>query len=236
MNNNKVLIIIPTYNEIENIKKLIQAIFSINNDYHLIIIDDNSPDGTANVVENYMSENSNLHLIKRKGKLGLGTAYKTGLKFGLDNNYDVIVTMDADFSHHPRYLPALIGLLPEYDIGIGSRYVPGGGTENWGIHRKILSRTANFVAKTILGIKSNDNTAGFRAYKREILAKIDFDTIKSNGYSFLIEMIYTCQKNDAKVGETPIIFVDRAEGTSKISKNEIFKAIKTILTLRMKVR
>lgn len=235
MENKKILIVIPTYNEIENIKKLINSIFSINNNYNIIIIDDNSPDGTADTVTNLKKELTNLFLIKRAGKLGLGTAYITGMKYGIENNYDIIVTMDADFSHDPKYLPDVINLLSENDIGIGSRYVNGGGTRNWGIHRKILSRTANFIAKLVLGIKSNDNTAGFRAYKKEILQKIDFNKIKSNGYSFLIEMIYTCQLNNAKVGETPIIFVDRAEGTSKISKQEIFKAIKTIFTLRVKL-
>jgi dolichol-phosphate mannosyltransferase len=235
MNDKKILIIIPTYNELENIKKLIQCIFNVNENYEIIIIDDNSPDGTGEVINNIKPTYPNLHLIKRKGKLGLGTAYLTGMQYGIENKYDIIVTMDADFSHDPNYLPAVIGLLDKNDIGIGSRYVPGGGTENWGIHRKILSRVANFVAKLVLGIKSNDNTAGFRAYKREMLEKIDFTKIKSNGYSFLIELIYTCQINKAKVGETPIIFVDRAEGTSKISKQEIFKAIKTILTLRVKL-
>ncbi|HOK41107.1 MAG TPA: polyprenol monophosphomannose synthase [bacterium] len=228
----KILIVIPTYNEKENIEKLIRKIFEVNSNYHILIVDDNSPDGTSEIVKKLQTEFTNLHLITRSGKLGLGTAYIAGLKYGYQNGFTAIGTMDADFSHSPEYLPAMVELLKKYDIGIGSRYVPGGGTKNWGIHRKILSRCANAFAKFMLGLKSNDNTAGFRLYKREVLEKINLDNIFSNGYSFLVEMIYKCQKAGFKVGETPIIFIDRKEGKSKISKNEIFKAIKTILRLK----
>lgn len=230
--NEKILIIIPTYNEIENIQKLIETIFDVNPSYNILIVDDSSPDGTSEKVIELQKKYKNLYLQKRSGKLGLGTAYISGLKYGLKNDFDIMVTLDADFSHNPKYLPAVIGKLENYDIGIGSRYVRGGGTKNWGIHRIILSRCANLFAKFMLGLKSNDNTAGFRAYRRRVLETINLDTIISNGYSFLVEMIYRCQKANFTVGESPIIFVDRTEGKSKISKNEIFKAIKTILKLK----
>ncbi|HON56212.1 MAG TPA: polyprenol monophosphomannose synthase [bacterium] len=231
----KKIVVIPTYNEKENIEKLTNLILELDCDFNVCVVDDNSPDGTAQIVENLQKTHNkakNIHLLKRPGKLGLGTAYKTGINYGLANNFELIFTMDADFSHHPKYLPDFLKKLDEYDIIIGSRYVPGGGTVNWGLHRKILSRCANLFAKIMLNIKSNDNTAGYRGYHRKVFEKINLDIIQSNGYSFLVEMIYYCHKNGFSVGETPIVFVDREKGKSKISKNEIYKAIKTILRLK----
>lgn len=231
----KKIVIIPTYNEKENIYKLIDEIVNLQYEFNVCIVDDNSPDGTAAIVEKMKSEHpkkNQIHLIKRAGKLGLGTAYKTGIKYGLDNKFEIIFTMDADFSHHPKYLPDFISKLKDNDIVIGSRYVPGGGTLNWGLHRKVLSGTANLFAKFMLGLKSNDNTAGYRGYRKIVFEKVCLDDILSEGYSFLVEMIFRCSQNNFKIGETPIIFADREKGTSKISKQEIFKAIKTIFRLK----
>lgn len=174
-----------------------------------------------------------LFLITRAGKLGLGTAYKTGFEFALKNNFNLIMTMDADFSHHPKYIPAIINKTQQDDIIIGSRYIAGGGVLNWPLWRILLSRTANTIANFVLGLKAKDCTAGFRCYKKEVLQKINLNKIKSSGYSFLIEMLFNCQQQKFKAAEVPIIFEDRKKGTSKISKNEIFKAIVTIMRLKL---
>ncbi|MBP7652715.1 polyprenol monophosphomannose synthase [Candidatus Dependentiae bacterium] len=231
----KKLVVIPTYNEKENIYKLIDLIVNLDYEFNVCIVDDNSPDGTSGIVEQMKKEHlkkEQIHLIKRTGKLGLGTAYKTGIKYGLSNGFEIIFTMDADFSHHPKYLPDFLVKLKENDIVIGSRYVPGGGTVNWGMHRKILSGSANLFAKFMLGLKSNDNTAGYRGYHKKVFDKVNLDIILSEGYSFLVEMIFRCSQQNFLIGETPIIFVDREKGSSKISKQEIFKAIKTIFRLK----
>ncbi|NTU64842.1 MAG: polyprenol monophosphomannose synthase, partial [Chloroflexi bacterium] len=166
--------------------------------------------------------------VHRAGKLGLGTAYIAGFKRAFESGFDRIMTMDADFSHHPRYIPSLIDLSRERDLVIGSRYVSGGGTLNCSARRKALSRGANTFAKVMLGLRAKDCTAGFRCYRREVLQAIDLDSIRSNGYSFLIEMIFYVQRRDFTIGEVPIIFEDRRRGTSKISQNEVFRALQTV--------
>lgn len=229
----KTLVIIPTYNEMENIKNLVESILivfkknKING--HVLIVDDNSPDGTSDVIKKL--SNKKIHLNQRPKKLGLGTAYITGFKYGLNKNFDLLITMDADFSHNPKYIPDIIKLTQKNDIVIGSRYVPDGGTLNWGIHRRIISKGANIFAKTMLNLKSNDCTSGFRCYKSKVLKSINLDNIFSGGYPFLIEMIYKCQKKGFKIGESPIIFVDRDKGKSKISKKEILQTFNTIIRL-----
>jgi dolichol-phosphate mannosyltransferase len=231
----KKMVVIPTYNEKENIEDLINAILNLKYEFNVCIVDDNSPDLTWEIVQKLQKSHlvgSRIHLIKREGKLGLGTAYKAGINYALENNYELLFTMDADFSHNPKYLPDLLNILCNNDIAIGSRYVPGGGTQNWGIHRIVLSKTANLFAKFMLHLKSNDNTAGFRGYHKKVFVKINPEQILSEGYSFLVEMIYRCHQNNFLVGETPIIFFDREKGKSKISKQEIFKAIKTIFRLK----
>lgn len=229
----KTLIIIPTYNEKENIKKLIDNILivlkknQING--HILIVDDNSPDGTYKIIKGI--SNNKVHLIKRAKKLGLGTAHISGFKYGLKKNFDLLMTMDADFSHNPLYIPNIIKLIKNNDVVIGSRYITNGGTLKWSLHRKITSKGANIFAQIMLGLKSNDCTSGFRCYKSEVLRSINLDNIFSNGYSFLVEMIYKCQRKRFKIGESPIIFVDRNEGKSKISRKEIIKAFYTVMKL-----
>lgn len=233
----KTIIILPTYNEKENIENLIKDIFKVSDNSNLnlniVVVDDNSPDKTWEIVKNLIQEKykGKLFLIKRKGKLGLGTAYIAGFKLALEKGYDQAITMDADFSHNPKYLPDLIKKMQYCDIAIGSRYVPGGGTKNWGWSRKVISRSANTLAHIMLGLKAGDCTAGFRCYKAKVLKKIELDNIFSNGYSFLMEMLYRCQKAGFKTGEIPIIFEDRRVGISKISRKEILKAFVTLSRL-----
>jgi len=228
----KTTVIIPTYNERENLADLTEQILNLGIDAHVIVVDDNSPDGTGRVADELAASNGHVRVLHRPGKLGLGTAYIAGFKQALAEGADRVVTMDADFSHRPRYIPALVSLMDQYQLGIGSRYVPGGGvTADWGVHRKFLSWGANHFARLMLGLKAHDCTAGFRCYQREVLQSIDLDRIFSNGYSFLIEMLYKCQCMGYRIGETPITFENRYRGSSKISQAEIYKAMYTVLRL-----
>jgi glycosyltransferase involved in cell wall biosynthesis len=225
-------VIIPTYNERENLAGLIDRILKLEIGAHVIVVDDNSPDGTGKLADELAASNGRVRVIHRPGKLGLGTAYIAGFKGALAEGADRVVTMDADFSHNPRYIPALVALVDQYHLGIGSRYVASGGvTADWGIHRKFLSWGANHFTRLMLGLKAHDCTAGFRCYRREVLQSIDLDRVFSNGYSFLIEMLYKCQGMGYSIGETPITFENRHHGTSKISQAEIFKAMYTVLRL-----
>lgn len=224
---------LPTYNEYENLQSMVEQVFSCNNgkDFavDMAIVDDNSPDGTGKLADDLCNQHENLYVIHREGKLGLGSAYIAGFKFGIERNYDYVLTMDADFSHDPKYIPDLVCMMHNHDLLIGSRYVNGGGTVNWVLKRKVISRCANTYAKFFLGLKANDCTAGFRCYRRELLSKINFDSVYSSGYSFLVEMLYRCQRAGARVGESPIIFKDRVKGETKISPAEMKKALWTVL-------
>lgn len=224
-------VVIPTYNESENIIRLVREILALPVGAHCVVVDDNSPDGTGALLDAEAAVEPRLHVVHRPGKMGLGTAHIAGIRLAAKLGLDPIGTMDADFSHHPRYIPDLLTGLAASDMMIGSRYVPGGGTVDFKLHRRILSRGANGFARTMLGLTPRDCTAGFRFYRREVLASIDLDSIFSNGYSFLVEMLYNVQTKGWKVGETPISFEDRREGVSKISRKEIGKAIYTVLRL-----
>ena len=225
-------IIVPTYNEKENLPRLVAELLRLEIRPNITIIDDNSPDGTGALADELSRQHPELSVLHRSGKLGLGTAYVAGFKHALAHDADRIVTMDADFSHNPRYVPGLVALCDRYDVAIGSRYTPGGGIDaNWGAHRKLLSWGANRFARTLLGLRASDCTAGFRCYHSYVLRSIPLDSIRSNGYSFLVEMLYLCQSQAYTVGETPILFEDRRAGTSKISQVEIFKGLQTVLRL-----
>jgi dolichol-phosphate mannosyltransferase len=228
----RILIIIPTYNERENIVPLINQLLGMQERFDVLVVDDNSPDGTADSVKQNFGSNSRVSLMERPRKLGLGTAHKAGFHFGLDHQYDRIMTMDADFSHDPRHIPSFVAETEHHDMVIGSRYIPGGGTVNWGIFRKLISRTANLFAHVILSLKPRDCTSAFRMYRAQALREINFDSIKAEGYSYNIEFLYRARERGMNVGETPIIFADRTMGKSKISRREIFKAISTILRLK----
>ena len=229
-------VIVPTYNEAENIPSLIERILDLEERVDVIIVDDNSPDGTGEIADALARENSQVQVIHRRAKLGLGTAYTAGFKRALEQGYQRIMTMDADFSHNPRYIPALLRLTETNDLAIGSRYVPGGGVRLWGWHRRLLSRGANLLARTALDLHALDCTAGFRCYRAAVLQTIDPGSIKADGYSYLLEMLWRVQKANFTVAETPIVFTDRRRGASKISQKEIFNAAATVFRLLFKNR
>jgi len=226
------LVIVPTYNEADNIERLVSLILQQAAPLHVVVVDDNSPDGTGKIADHLAAQDARGAVIPRTGKVGLGTAYIAGFKRALALGYGYAITMDADFSHHPRYLPGLLSLMPHCDLAIGSRYVPQGGTEGWPLTRRILSRGANAFARTLLGLHAHDCTAGFRCYRRAVLEHIELETIFSSGYSFLVEMLTRCERQGYRVDELPIIFRDREAGASKISRNEIVKSIYTVFRLR----
>ena len=226
-----VSVILPTYNESENIIELVEQILALPVQAQVIVVDDASPDGTGRLADELARETSRVAVIHRSGKLGLGTAYIEGFQYGLAQGADRLITMDADFSHQPVYIPALIELSEYYHITIGSRYIPGGGVKNWGWHRRLMSWSANHIARLALGMTVHDCTAGFRCYHREVLQHANLDEIFSDGYSFLVEMLFKCQRMGFTVGEIPIIFANRERGASKISQREIFKAMYTVTRL-----
>jgi dolichol-phosphate mannosyltransferase len=230
----KSFIIIPTYNEKENIEKLISEIFDLNiKDLHILIMDDNSPDKTAEIVKNLKQKHTNLHLVVREKKLGLGSAYIAGFKYALNAGADLIFEMDADFSHNPKYLPEFITQANNnYDVIIGSRRIKGGKIIGWNWSRKFMSSGAMLFSKIILNLKTNDVTAGYRCYKAKVLQSINLDKIKSNGYAFQEEMIYLCEKKGFKIKEIPITFIDRKFGQSKLNKKDIIEFFKTIMKLK----
>ena len=229
----QVTVIVPTYNEKENIEALVTQLLALPVGLRVIVVDDNSPDGTGDIADYLAAESDGrVGVIHRAGKLGLGTAYIAGFKQALTEGADLVCTMDADFSHNPRYIPGLLDEIAQgYDLVIGSRYVRGGGASGCTFDRKLLSWGANAFARTMLGLHAHDATAGFRCYRRQVLEGMDLDEIKASGYSFLIEMLYRVQRDNWRVGEIPIIFENRRLGASKVSKNEIIKALGTVLRL-----
>ncbi len=234
---NDSLVIIPTYNEKENIERIIRKVFSLEKDFDVLIIEDNSPDGTAKIVHRLMKEFKNrLFILERKGKLGLGTAYIAGFKWGLDHEYEYIFEMDADFSHNPDDLIKMYNAaaVDGADAVIGSRYIKGVNVVNWPMGRVLMSYYASMYVRIVTGLKIMDTTAGFMCWTRRVLETIDLDSIKFVGYAFQIEMKYTASKLGFKVVEVPIIFTDRTEGTSKMNKSIFREAIFGILNLRFR--
>lgn len=231
------VIIIPTYNEKENIEKIIRAVMELEGEYHILVIEDGSPDGTAAIVRKLQSEFSGrLFIIERTGKLGLGTAYITGFKWSLEQGYDYIFEMDADFSHNPADLPRLYEACSRdgADLSIGSRYCKGISVVNWPIGRVIMSYYASVYVRSVLGMKVYDTTAGFKCYRRQVLETIDLDKVKMKGYGFQIEMKYSTFKLGFKIKEVPVIFVDRTEGTSKMSSGIFGEAFWGVMKLKMR--
>ena len=230
------IVIIPTYNEKENIERIIRKVLSLDGGYDILIIDDGSPDGTASIVKGLQNEfQGRLNIIERKGKLGLGTAYITGFKWALANNFDYIFEMDADFSHDPDDLPRLLDACRNgAEVAIGSRYCDGISVVNWPIGRIIMSYYASKYVRTVLGIKVFDCTAGFKCYRREVLESIDLDRIKMKGYGFQIEMKYTAYRLGFPITEVPVIFVNRKAGTSKMSGSIFGEAFWGVIKLRFR--
>ena len=231
------VVIIPTYNEKENIEKIIRAVFALEGGYHILVIEDGSPDGTAGIVRGLQAEfPERLFMIERSGKLGLGTAYITGFRWAVGQGYDYIFEMDADFSHNPADLPRLYDACAKdgADLAIGSRYCNGISVINWPIGRVIMSYYASVYVRSVLGMKVYDTTAGFKCYSRKVLETIDLDKVKMKGYGFQIEMKYSAYKLGFKIREVPVIFVDRTEGTSKMSSSIFGEAFWGVLGLRLR--
>ena len=226
-------VIVPTYNEADNLNDLVsQLCWLLPVSLGVIVVDDNSPDGTGDLADEWAAqEPERVLVVHRPGKMGLGTAYIAGFQKGLALGIERIMTMDADFSHHPCYIPAMIELSEQKHVVIGSRYVAGGGSRNCSWKRIVLSKGANLAARMLLGLKARDATAGFRLYRREVLASIPLERIFSSGYSFLVEMLFMCQRRGWQVGEVPIVFEDRRKGQTKISRQEVFKAQYTVFRL-----
>jgi len=233
MNQVDTVVIIPTFNEADNINDLVTQLLALTVNIGVVIVDDNSPDGTGDFADEWSARHPHqVHVVHRPGKMGLGTAYIAGFNMAIvELNAKRIMTMDADFSHNPRYVPAMIELSESKDVVIGSRYVPGGGSRNCTWKRIWLSKIANFIARTLLGLQARDTTAGFRLYHRRVLESIPLDYVFSSGYSFLVEMLFMCQRRGWQVGEVPIIFEDRRKGQTKISRQEVYKAQYTVFRL-----
>lgn len=228
------LIIIPTYNELENIGPITQAIFENLPETDILIVDDNSPDGTGKKADELAAADSRIQVMHREGKQGLGKAYLAGFKWALERPYKFIFEMDADFSHDPKRLPAFLEAAKDgADLVLGSRYVDGGGTVNWGLSRKIISRGGSLYARTILGIPINDVTGGFKCFRREVLEGIGLDEVMSVGYSFQVELNYRAVRRGFKVREIPITFEDRKVGKSKMSRKIFLEAMTMVWKLRL---
>ena len=227
----KPTVIVPTYNEHENIVLLVPELLALPVGLNVLVVDDNSPDSTGLIVEEMAAREPRLSVIHRPGKLGLGTAYIAGFKKALATGAERILTMDADYSHHPRYIPAMIERSQTADLVIGSRYVRGGGAMGRSLPLRLVSYGGNAFAKIVLGLRALDCTAGFRCYRRDVLEAIDLDSIISNGYSFLIEMLYLVQRRGWTVAEVPICYMDRQLGASKISRAEVTRALYTVVRL-----
>ncbi len=227
------LVIIPTYNELTNISNMIPEIFNLYPEIHILIVDDNSPDGTGSYVKKLMETDNRIHIIEREKKLGLGTAYVAGFKYVLANGYTYAIQMDADFSHDPIVIKKFLENITEHDLIIGSRYISGINVINWPMSRLLLSYFANIYTRIITGLPVMDCTAGYKCFKREVLESLDLNRIHSNGYSFQIEINFKAWKKGFRIFEVPIIFMDRFEGHSKMSKKIVREAIWMVWKLRL---
>lgn len=229
----KVIVVTPTYNERKNIGELIESVHALNPDYHLLVVDDNSPDGTGDYVELLKTTYSNLHLLRRGKKLGLGTAYCDGFKYALGGDFEAIVQMDADMSHDPKDIPRMVELMPQYDLVLGSRYCQGVNVVHWPIRRLIISYGANKYTRWVTGLPMSDSTGGFKCWNRKALEAIDLNSVRSRGYSFQIEMTFRAWIKGFRIKEIPIIFNDRTVGESKMTRSIMFEA--TFIVWRLKI-
>lgn len=234
MPDKKSLVIIPTYNELDNLPRLIPEVLQQDDSIEILIVDDNSPDGTAKFVWEESAKNNKIHLLKREKKMGLGTAYIAGFKYALERDYAYIFEMDADFSHNPKELKNFLREIKDADLVLGSRYKNGVNVINWPMRRLLLSYFANFYTRFITGLPIHDATGGFKCFRREVLEAIDLDKVVSNGYAFQIEMTFKAWKKKFRIKEISIIFIDRVKGTSKMSKKIVREAIFMVWKLRFK--
>jgi len=232
----RVLVMTATYNERENLPGLSAEVFETLPDVHFLVVDDNSPDGTGKWAAEQVARDDRFHAIHRIGKQGLGTAIMAGMKWAIEHDFDYVVNIDADYSHHPRYLPAIVAGMdpadaPPIDVMIGSRYIPGGGVDGWPWHRRMMSKMVNIYARWFLWLGPQDISGGYRCYRTSTLKKIDFATIRSRGYSFQEEILWRLKKVGARFAESPIVFTDRRWGESKINKSEAWAALRIIARL-----
>lgn len=230
----RILVVIPTYNESENIPRLIPLILEQTGGVEVLIVDDGSPDGTGDIVRSMGKSDPRVHLLERTGKMGLGTAYVAGFRYALAGNYDYVFEMDADFSHNPKEIPAFLAKAHDVDLVVGSRYTNGVRVLNWPMQRLLLSWTANIWTRFMTGLPLNDATGGFKCYRIAVLKGIDLDSIRSNGYAFQIEMSYKAWRKGFRLGEIPIVFLDRNAGTSKMSKHIVYEAFFMLWKLRLR--
>lgn len=228
----KTLLIIPTYNEIENLRPLLDQVGGYAPETDILIVDDHSPDGTGALADQLQQENARVHVLHRPGKLGLGTAYLAGFQYALQHGYEAAFEMDADFSHDPRYLPAFYQAIEQADVVIGSRYIAGGDTPNWSLLRRLISGGGNIFARVLLGLPVHDCTAGYRLYRRRVLEGLDLQTVQSQGYAFQIEMAYRAVQQGFTIVETPIVFLDRRVGKSKMSRKIVLEGFTYVLKTR----
>jgi len=229
----RALVIVPTYNERENIRRLVDAVLRQDGRLEVLVVDDGSPDGTGQIVAELEAADSRVHLLEREKKMGLGTAYIAGFRWALERDYQYVLEMDADFSHDPAHLPQFLSAIQDADLVLGSRYQQGRVTVvNWPIARLLLSYSANLYARAVTGLPVWDATGGFKCFRRAVLESIDFSHVRSNGYAFQIEMSFRAWKRDFRIAEIPIVFVDRTEGTSKMSKSIVREAIWMVWRLR----
>jgi dolichol-phosphate mannosyltransferase len=228
------LVVIPTYNEADNLPQLLPIVLKLGSHFSILIVDDGSPDGTGKLVKEMQKTEPRIHLIERPGKMGLGTAYVAGFKYAIANSFDYVFEMDADFSHDPNELPRMLEKAEEYDLVIGSRYISGVNVVNWPMRRLLLSYFANIYTRVITGMPVRDATGGYKCFKRKVLESIDLDAIHSNGYAFQIEMNFKTWRKGYRIHEIPIIFVDRRIGVSKMSKRIVYEAVWMVWRLKLK--
>jgi dolichol-phosphate mannosyltransferase len=227
----RILVSLATYNERDNLAPLLREIHAAVPAADILVTDDNSPDGTGRLADELAAADPRIHVQHRPGKLGLGTAILAAMRYALDHDYDLLVNMDADFSHHPRYLPALLAGMDRHDVMIGSRYIPGGGSAHWPLSRRLMSRGVNAAVRLLLRLPAQDTSGGYRCYRVAKLRQTDLDHLLSRGYSFQQEVLYRCRKAGCRIGETPIIFENRRAGASKVNPREAARSMAVLLRI-----
>ncbi len=225
----RILVSMATYNERDNLAPLLQEILQTVPPAHILVVDDNSPDGTGNLADELAAADPQIHVLHRAGKLGLGTAILAAMRYAIEHDFDLFVNMDADFSHHPRYLPALLAGMKKHDVTIGSRYVPGGGTVDWPLGRKVISKSVNLMVRFLMRIPAHDCSGGYRCYRVAKLRQADLGQLLSHGYSFQQEVLYRCRRAGCRIGETPIVFENRRAGASKVNPREAMRSMAVLL-------
>ncbi len=228
----RAVVCLPTYDEAENLAPMVEAILAAAPEVDILVIDDDSPDGTGKIADGISAREPRVKVLHRPRKQGLGRAYLAGFAWALERDYDLVLEMDADFSHDPRHLPALLGAARNADLVLGSRYVPGGGTVNWGLGRRLLSRGGSLYARTILGVAVRDLTGGFKCFRRQVLQAIELETVACTGYAFQIELTYRALRRGFRVVEIPIVFEDRRVGRSKMSRRIVLEALRKVWAIR----